>query len=185
MAPLAPPSLSAVASPLTRVCMIGASPKSTPVAMATPNVKSSTNGSTATSLVRGRLVGYARISACTPTRASNTPSAPPAIDNSTPSVMNCRSSRPRLAPSAVRTANSRWRRLGARQQQVGEIRAGDEQHEADGRLQHPDRAARAAEHLVLQRLHLKEVATRSQPAGGRRGRLQSWLDADALAPVLA
>ena len=35
--------------------------------------------------------------------------------------------------------------LGAREQQVREIGAGDEQHETDGGLQHPDRAARAAE----------------------------------------
>ena len=41
-------------------------------------------------------------------------------------------------------------RLGARQQQVRQIRTGDEQHEADGALQHPESAAHAADHVVLQ-----------------------------------
>jgi hypothetical protein len=85
---------------------MGASPKSTPVAMEMANVQSNTGALTETSLARGKLVGYAAISAATPARASQTPRIPPAIDNTKPSVMNCRSSRPRLAPRALRTANS-------------------------------------------------------------------------------
>ena len=39
----------------------------------------------------------------------------------------------------------------ARQQQVGDVRAGDQQHEADGRHQHDQRSPHVADHLLAQR----------------------------------
>ena len=77
----------------------GRGPKSTPVAIDTPSAKNRTDRSMAISLIRGTLVGYARISACTATRASHRPSMPPATHSITPSVIVCRSSRLRLAQS--------------------------------------------------------------------------------------
>ena len=55
-------------------------------------------------------------------------------------------------------------RLRAREQQVGEVRARDQQHEPDRRLQHPDGAAGAADDFLLHRLHLQDVTR----AGVRR-----------------
>ena len=129
--------------------MIGASPKSTPVAIDTPSVKSSTSGSTATSLVRGRLVGYARTSACTPARASTQPKRA-AGDRQQHAFGHELPEQP-AAAGAKRRAHRELAVtcLGARQQQVREVRAGDQQHEADRGLQHPDRAAGAAEDLLL------------------------------------
>ena len=48
--------------------------------------------------------------------------------------------------------------LRAREQQIRHVGAGDEQHESDGDLQHPDRPADAAEDLVRERRHLQDVA---------------------------
>src|SRR4029434_1139980 len=104
-----PPSLNAVARSLIRPCATGARPKSTPVAIDIPSAKSRTDRSMPISLMRGTLVGYARISACTATRASHRTSMPPATHSMTPSVIVWRSSRLRLAPRAARTANSRRR----------------------------------------------------------------------------
>ena len=44
-----------------------------------------------------------------PSGASARPSAPPTNDRNTDSVRTCRSTRPELAPSAVRIAISFWR----------------------------------------------------------------------------
>ena len=48
-------------------------------------------------------------------------------------------------------------RLGTGQQQVGQIRAGNQQHETNRDLQDPDRAAGLAKDRVLHRLHLEDV----------------------------
>src|SRR5258705_5335860 len=47
--------------------------------------------------------------------------------------------------------------LSTRQEEIGEISAGNQQHEPNGRLQDPNRAAGVAKDRVLQRLHLEEV----------------------------
>ena len=69
------------------------------------------------------------------------------------SVRSCWTIAPRLAPSAVRSAISLRRDRRARQQQVGDVRARDQQHEADGAEQHEQGAAGVADDLVLQRPH--------------------------------
>ena len=51
--------------------------------------------------------------------------------SSTLSVSSCRTMRQRLAPSARRIAISRRRAAALREQQVGDVRAGDQQHRAD------------------------------------------------------
>ena len=61
--------------------------------------------------------------------------------------------RQRLAPSAARTATSCCRAERPRQQQVGDVRARDEQHERDRRHQHEQRQTHAADGLFLERQH--------------------------------
>ena len=63
-------------------------------------------------------------------RDSSSPTAPPANASSRLSVSNCRTMRQRLAPSAARTAIFVLARERARQQQVGDVGARDQQHEA-------------------------------------------------------
>ncbi len=101
-----PPSLSAVAVASPVRCSSGASPKTTPAASATASVKASTRQSSDTPADRGRLSGNAVSRARRPPTAKTRPSAAPSSESRHPSAMNCRSSRPRLAPSADRTASS-------------------------------------------------------------------------------
>ena len=78
-------------------------------------------------------------------------------------------------------------RLGAREQQVREIGAGDQQDESDGRLQHPDRAAGAPDQLLPHRLHLQDVTCAGLGlgilAGSQRLEAMPLLQADTLSPV--
>ena len=60
-----------------------------------------------TSATRGRSAGSQALNAVMPEKARATPSAPPASPSTSASVTSCRASRPRPAPSAVRTASSR------------------------------------------------------------------------------
>ena len=53
-------------------------------------------------------------------------------------------------------------RLRASEEKVREVRARDQEHEADGGLQHPDRAARRADDILLHRLHLQRVTVRRE-----------------------
>ncbi len=59
--------------------------------------------------MRGRLCWLRLSSSFTPQKEITTPSAPAASTSNKFSVMNCRASRKRVAPSAVRTAKSRCR----------------------------------------------------------------------------
>ena len=62
-----------------------------------------------------------------------------------PSVIICRISRPRPAPSAARTAISRCRATPRASSRLGEIGAGDQQDAAGRAHQHQDAEARIAE----------------------------------------
>jgi hypothetical protein len=77
--------------------------------------------------------------------------------------------------------------FGAREQQVGQVRARDQQYEADRDLQHPDGAAGAADDFLLHRLHLEDVAksgVRLLRSGVRWRRREDVVrGADPLAPV--
>ena len=65
-------------------------------------------------------------------------------------------------------------RLGAGDQQVREVGAGDQEHERDRSLEDPDRPPGAADNLLLQRLHLQPMSVRG---------VDVLLHANALAPV--
>ncbi len=82
-----------------------------PVKSDTPSVKSSTVVSMRTSVARGVNRPAYCTSRSRPTKASSSPPAPPASARIRLSVTSCRSSRPWLAPSAVRSASSRSRRM--------------------------------------------------------------------------
>ena len=71
--------------------------------------------------------------------ATMTPSVPPSAAMRPLSVSSWRAMRARLAPIAARTAISRDLPGGARQQQVGDIGARDEQHAGDRPEQHQQR----------------------------------------------
>src|SRR5262249_27999815 len=71
--------------------------------------------------------------------------------------------------------------LRAGQKQICKIRTGDEKHEYDSDLHDPYRAADAAENLVAQWLHLKNVAAL---LAAQRREDMTFDSADALAPVL-
>ena len=102
--------------------------------------------------------------------------------------MNWRSSRPRPAPSAVRTANSRWRVSARASSRFARFAHAISSTNPTARLQHPDRAAGAADDLFLHRLHLQDVAGAGVGLAigfvGRQRREHVLLHADALAPVL-
>ena len=85
-------------------------PKAMPVASDTRAAKASTPPSSAICPVRGVKRPANATSRSSDSQARRTPSAPPASATSTLSVTSWRSRRPRLEPSAVRTAISRLRR---------------------------------------------------------------------------
>ncbi len=95
-------------------------------------------------------------------------------DSSVPSMTNWRSRVARRGAERGAHRELAVAGLGPCQQQVGEVGAGDEQHEADRRLQHPDRARGAADDLGLHRFHLQRVVLRVEGV---------HLDAGALAPL--
>jgi len=59
--------------------------------------------------------------------ATTRPSAPPITNSTRLSMINWRNNRPRLAPSAERTASSRSRADRGAREQVGDVGAADEQ----------------------------------------------------------
>ena len=85
-----------------------------------------------------------------PAYASSVPSAPAASERMRLSVSSCRTRRPRPAPSAARTVISRCRARGPRQQQIRDVRAGDQQQQADRAEQHPDVAGDPARERLLE-----------------------------------
>jgi len=68
--------------------------------------------------------------------------------------------RPRPAPSAVRMPISRARDRRARDQQVGDVDARDEQHARDGAEQHDERRAHARHQHVVKRHQRRALAGR-------------------------
>ena len=89
----------------------GAVPESRPAAADRPAVNASTTPSRATSARRGMLLGIRAGAARTIAAATAQPTTPPATLRSTLSVSNCRTTRPRPAPSAPRMASSRRRAM--------------------------------------------------------------------------
>ena len=100
----------------------------------------------------------------------------PASDSSRLSVSSWRTSRNRPAPmrGANRRARARARRF-AREQQVRDVRAGDEQDERDRALHDEQHAPVASHEVIVQRVDLhvalqpvRLVVRRSRPRAGRR-----------------
>ena len=100
-----PPSFSAVTlgSPKR---MTGMMPKSNPATIEIPSVNSSTTPLISISFRRGRPSGASHSNRARPARATATPSTPPTRPSAMLSDSNPRAICPRLAPRAVRTANS-------------------------------------------------------------------------------
>ena len=80
-----------------------------------------------------------------------TPPVPASSASTTLSVSICRIRRRRPAPTAARTTSSRPRAGGARQQQVRDVRARDQQHERHRGEQHEQRLSRVADDDLLHR----------------------------------
>ena len=79
------------------------------------------------------------------------PSTPPSSATSSDSDINCQATLPRFG--AEREANRQFllARLGAHEEQVRDVRAGDEQDEADGAEQNPQHVADVADDVDVER----------------------------------
>ena len=108
-----PPSLRVAPGSVRDPWSAGISPNSTPVPIATTSANSSTRQSPTTSAPSGPIRGNPTVltdsSARMPATPRVKPSAPPSIESMTLSVSNCRTIRPRPAPTAVLSAISRLR----------------------------------------------------------------------------
>jgi hypothetical protein len=94
-------------SPVARSA--GTRPKNIAVIVLAHTANSSASPSTRTASRRGRLAGFNHVNARMPVPAIRSPTMPPPAASTRLSVDSWRSSRPRLAPSAPRTAISRSR----------------------------------------------------------------------------
>ena len=124
-------------------CHAGSTPKITPVTSARANENSSTRtsspmASTPTTDSRSGITAGNALSKAQPTTS---PARPPTTARLMLSTSVCETMRLREAPSAERTAISRRRGRGARDQQVGDVDARDQQHEANGHEEHDQRRA--------------------------------------------
>ena len=104
-----PPSLSDCVRSGFEACSAGSKPNTTAVMSDTATTNARTPPSMPASASRGTLLEAVVLKPAIPQSASNSPSAPPAIDNRKLSVSNWRINRIRPAPSAVRIAISRSR----------------------------------------------------------------------------
>ncbi len=117
-----------------------------------------------------RREGDQRVEA--PGAPAATPSAPPAMASSRLSITCCWTIARRPAPSELRMAISRRRDADARQQQVGDVEAGDRQQHADGGVENQQRGGDLPGQRLAQRRHrhaglLVELVGRRQPRGDR------------------
>ena len=126
-------------------CHAGARPKSRPVASVDAEREQQHSESTRTSGTGSRFGGSERVDRVDgPQRRQQPRRAPPTRTAPGSRRAAAAAAGARLAPSAVRTAISFCRDGRARQQQVGDVRARDQQHAADRAEQHEQRGAAAA-----------------------------------------
>ena len=92
------------------------------------------------------------------TRRCTRPATPPTIDSSTLSVSSCCAIRRTSRAECGADRQLAMASGAARELKVRDVRAGDEQHEPDGREDDEDRRARRADDLLLQRLKLDAEA---------------------------
>ena len=196
-----PPSLSDSVRSMRSARNAGARLKSTLVRSATTAVKTRTEMSSPTLAMRGMSAGFHHATSRTPAYARPRPTTALAAVSTRLSVRSWRTIRIRLAPSAAAHGHLALPRLRAREQQVGDVGAGDEQQEADRTEEQPDRAADGADDLVGERehdrveLHLNRIepfarhgaGDPAQLVGGlphRRAWLQSAGGVEAVAAVI-
>ena len=129
----------------------GTRPNTIAVAIDTPAAKRSTVPSMRISAARGVKRAVKATSSPRVSDASSRPSAPPRSASSVLSVSSWRAMRARPAPSAARIASSRAAADEARQREVRDVRAHEQQHEAGGAEQHQQRRAGPPRQLVLHR----------------------------------
>ncbi len=129
----------------------GASAGSAPASIATSTVNASTGPSTVVSSSRGTSAGPNATTRRTAPYASARPQAPPIVERTRFSVSHCITTR--VAAGADRQADRGFAssRRGAREQEVGDIRARDEQHEADRACEQEERRLRVADHRLVRR----------------------------------
>ena len=86
-----------------------------------------------------------------PQKARTAPSSAAMSARETLSVSSCRTRRPAPAPSALRTASSRWRAMPLASTRLPTLRAPDQQHEHAGPEEHEERRAHGSDRHVLER----------------------------------
>ncbi len=102
-----PVALDPVRDSTRRFLAAGASPKSSPQINEPIQAKKSTRPSSEASFSRGMPSGASSVKTRSRVHASAQPNSPPISPSNMVSVSVWRTSRPRLAPNAARTANSR------------------------------------------------------------------------------
>ena len=129
----------------------GTSPNSTPAPIETISVNSSTRASIAISCRRGTLFEPKMRIHCTLHTENTSPSAPPASASTHAFDEELRDDAAAAGAEGDAHGDLALTRQRARQQQVGDVRARDQQDEADGAGENQHGAAHAADHLFLQR----------------------------------
>ena len=130
--PPRPSSARAARSPAPEPWMAGTMPNSSPLNRERPTANRNIRTSNRASAMRGMLFAPSRDSQASRTPARTRPAAPPASDTSALSERSCAAMRPRLAPSAIRRANSFCRAAPRARRQVGDVGAGHEDQQPHG-----------------------------------------------------
>ncbi len=148
--PVFPPSLSVslVSSPAPAIA--GTTPKTNPVTSVTSVVKSRTEPSTCTSFNRGRSVGAIATRRRTAARATSTPEHP--SDQGKDQALGERLSRESRARCPERGANGELlsARVGAHEEEIGDVHAGDQEDEGHCSKQRQQEGTRVAQQDVTQ-----------------------------------
>ena len=128
----------------------GMRPNASAVAALTPTANSRTFGSIRIVSTRGRFAGFIQTSQRVPSHARKTPSNPPQSREH----QALRRQLPQQ-PAAARAKRPPHRQLtfaggGAREQQVGDVRAGNQQEHADGAEERDERGPHVLDDILLQ-----------------------------------
>ena len=132
---------AAAAEPAETAASPGASRPAPTPASAIGVANASTRQLSETSAVNGNRLAPAARRPDQDARPGPTPATPPSAPSTRLSVSSCATSRPRLAPSATANGHLFLASRASREQQVGEIGAGDQQHQHDGAERDIDRLA--------------------------------------------
>ena len=152
------PRISACWPPIPDAWNAGNAPKTSPQTADAASAKASAAPSKPTPSSRGVPSGAALTSARSSQEASTTPSAPPAVETSVLSTSSCDVRR--RASAAERRAHGELvpARRAARDEEVGDVDARDEQQKADGAEQREQRQPDAGHEPVRQQLRVRADA---------------------------